>query len=74
MVMLLYVIMCFAKCVSLSYPDGYPDGRVWWGYGLLKIQPIGKLRVYTTGAFNALRSCAPRGLTERFKMVHVTWY
>jgi len=23
--------------------------RVWWGYGLLKIQPIGKLRVYTTG-------------------------
>lgn len=23
--------------------------RVWWGYGLLKIQPIGKMRVYTTG-------------------------
>jgi len=23
--------------------------RVWWGYGLLKIQPVGKLRIYTTG-------------------------
>eukprot|EP00658_Telonema_sp_P-2_P059930 TRINITY_DN49003_c0_g1_i3.p1 TRINITY_DN49003_c0_g1~~TRINITY_DN49003_c0_g1_i3.p1 ORF type:complete len:447 (-),score=109.73 TRINITY_DN49003_c0_g1_i3:219-1559(-) len=23
--------------------------RVWWGIGLLKIQPVGKIRVYTTG-------------------------